>query len=52
MNDLLFASTRSTVALIVGDRNREVIMDLINYLSAEEWQTAEAGNLDGTQIID
>jgi len=22
-------------------------MDLINYLSAEEWQTAEAGNLDG-----
>jgi len=22
-------------------------MDLINYLSVEEWQTAEAGNLDG-----
>jgi len=27
-------------------------MDLINYLSVEEWQTAEAGNLDGTQIND
>ena len=26
-------------------------MDLMNYLSAEEWQIAEAGNLDGTQIV-
>jgi len=27
-------------------------MDLLDYLSEEEWQAVEAGNLDGTQIID
>ena len=26
-------------------------MDLINYLSAEEWQTAEGGNLEGTEMV-
>ena len=49
VNDLLFVSSRLTVAL---NGWQQVIMDLINYLSAEEWQTANAGNLDGTQIID
>lgn len=52
INDVfLFCQVNSAVALKVGNRYNEVIMDLINYLSAEEWQTAEAGNLDGTKII-
>ena len=49
---LLLYQVNSAVALKVGNRNNEVIMELINYLSAEQWQKAEARNLDGTQIID
>lgn len=48
-NDMrsVFASTRQLSTVIT----RNQIMDLINYLSAEEWQIAEGGNLEGTEMV-
>lgn len=48
-NDMrsVFASTRQLLTVIT----RNQIMDLINYLSAEEWQIAEGGNLEGTEMV-
>ena len=43
----VFASTRQLLTVIT----RNQIMDLINYLSAEEWQIAEGGNLEGTEMV-
>lgn len=48
-NDMrsVFAPTRQLSTVIT----RNQIMDLINYLSAEEWQIAEGGNLEGTEMV-
>ena len=48
-NDMrsVFASTRQLLTVIT----RNQIMDLINYLSAEEWQIAEGGNLEGKEMV-
>ena len=48
-NDMrsVFASKRQLSTVIT----RNQIMDLINYLSAEEWQIAEGGNLEGTEMV-
>lgn len=43
----VFAPTRQLSTVIT----RNQIMDLINYLSAEEWQIAEGGNLEGTEMV-
>lgn len=48
-NDMrsVFAPTRQLSTVITWNQ----IMDLINYLSAEEWQIAEGGNLEGTEMV-